>query len=342
MRLAAGLLIAHLPDVVAKGDDMQVETLSAATTQTSANAAEIAAIANLKGGVGKSTTTIMLADGLAYFYGLEVLVIDLDSQANASQILLTESGIKAAHEQEKGADFLLKQFVDGEPPAAAPFIVPNAVSLDELRRAEERDERLGWVAALPSHPQLRLGEMSLEEDWYSGTGTPSSLAAALTEHFRAAVKPLLSLYDVILIDCPPHLSPLARAALATADSFILPTLADPISTWGTKQFSDWVCEHVTPDLPERNFVVITRFRNTALARQIRNELEDVYLKDRFFGTAIPDSINVVRAMDRPAADSYSSFRGKYASVTGDVRRLAQRYVEFMGQRTGQAWKMVRD
>ena len=37
-----------------------------------------AAIANLKGGVGKSTTTVMLADGLAYFYGMHVLVIDLD------------------------------------------------------------------------------------------------------------------------------------------------------------------------------------------------------------------------------------------------------------------------
>lgn len=321
---------------------MQVDAINVTATSASQASAEIAAIANLKGGVGKSTTTIMLADGLAYFHGLEVLVIDLDSQANASQILLTESGVQAAHEQEKGADFLLQQFINGEPPAAAPFIVPNAVSLDELRRAEERDERLGWISVLPSHPELRLKEMSLEEEWYSGTGTPSSLSASLTEHFKAAVKPLLSLYDVILIDCPPHLSPLARAALATADSFILPTLADPISTWGTKQFSDWVCEHVTADLPERNFVVVTRFKNTALSRQIKNELEEVYLKDRFFGTTIPDSINVVRAMDRPAADSYSSFRGKYASVTGDVRRLAQRYVEFMGQRTGQTWNLVRD
>ena len=51
-----------------------------------------AAIANLKGGVGKSTTTVMLADGLAYYYGMNVLVIDLDPQANSSQMLLTEMG----------------------------------------------------------------------------------------------------------------------------------------------------------------------------------------------------------------------------------------------------------
>ncbi|MEL6753323.1 MAG: ParA family protein, partial [Pseudomonadota bacterium] len=172
--------------------------------------ANIAAIANLKGGVGKSTTTVMLADGLAYFFGLDVLVVDLDSQANSSQVLLTEVGLDAAAEQGKGAHEMLGQFVRGEAPAAGPFIMPNAVSLEELRVAEERDERAGWVSILPSHPKLRLAEMALEEDWYSGPGTPSTLAGALTEHFRKSIAPLLSLYDVILIDCPPHLSPLSR------------------------------------------------------------------------------------------------------------------------------------
>ncbi len=303
--------------------------------------ANIAAIANLKGGVGKSTTTVMLADGLAYCYGLDVLVIDLDSQANSSQVLLTELGLDQVADQDKGAHELLGQFVRGEPPIAGPFIVPNAVSLEELRKAEEEDDRKGWVSILPSHPKLRMAEMSLEEDWYSTTGTPSTLTAALTEHFRGAVEPLLSLYDVILIDCPPHLSPLARAALATAETFVLPTLADPISIWGSKQFSDWVTEHVRSDLADNSFVVVTRFRNTSLARQIRADIQDVYLKDRYFGAVIPDSISVLKAMDRPSLDSYNTFRGKYGSVTADVRRLAQRYADFMYQRTGVAWEMVR-
>lgn len=304
--------------------------------------AHITAVANLKGGVGKSTTTVMLADGLAYFYGLDVLVIDLDAQANSSQILLAERGLQAAADQGKGADRLLAQFIRGEAPAAGPFIIPNAVSIEELRRAEEADERLGWISALPSHPQLRLSEMSLEEDWYGTRGTPSTLANALTEHVREALKPLRSLYDVILIDCPPHLSPLARAALATADFYIMPTLADPVSVWGTKQFSEWVTQHVTHDLPERNFVMITRFRNTAIARQIEQELRGVYLRDRFFGTTIPESASVLKAMDRPGYDSYNTFRGKYGSVRGDVRRLAGRYAEFVRVRTGEEWKAVRD
>ena len=79
-----------------------------------------AAIANLKGGVGKSTTTVMLADGLAYFYGMHVLVIDLDPQANSSQMLLTEEGVQDASEQGKGGHHLLAQFMASAPPSAAP------------------------------------------------------------------------------------------------------------------------------------------------------------------------------------------------------------------------------
>ena len=301
-----------------------------------------AAIANLKGGVGKSTTTVMLADGLAHYYGMNVLVIDLDPQANSSQMLLTERGVQAASDQGKGTHHLLADFAAGNPPAAAPFIMPNAVTLEELRVAEEHDERLGWISSLPAHPQLRLRELGLEEDWYSRAGTPTTLSEALATYLREAVSPLLSLYDVILLDCPPHLSPLARAGLALADVFVTPTIADSVSTWGTKQFSEWIGKFIAPDLPKRNFVLITRFRDTKYARQVASDLREIYLKDRWFGPTIPESVHVLNAMDRAAPDSYNTFRGKYAGVTGDVRRLAERFTDFMSQRTGASWQKVRD
>lgn len=304
--------------------------------------ATIAAIANLKGGVGKSTTTVMLADGLSYYYGLDILVCDLDAQANSSQMLLTQRGVQAAADQGKGAPHFLSQFVNREPPAAGQFIMPNAVSLEELRLAEESDARLGWIAAMPAHPLLRLNEMKLEEDWYSNGGTPATLSDGLTQHFREAFDPIWPLYDLVLFDCPPHLSPLARAGLAISDLFIMPTIADAVSTWGTKQFSEWVSQNVAPDMAERNFVVVTRFRNTSYARQVQSELREVYLKDRAFGPTIPESIHVLKAMDRAAPDSYNTFKGKYGGVQGDVRRLAERFAEFHGARTGTQWQKVRD
>ena len=53
-------------------------------------------------------------------------------------------------------------------------------------------------------------------------------------------------------------------------------------------------------------------------------------------------MHVLNAMDRAAPDSYDTFRGKYAGVTSDVRRLAERFTDFMTQRTGVTWAKIRD
>ena len=90
--------------------------------------ATIATVANLKGGVGKSTTTLMLADGLAYYYGAEVLVVDMDPQANSSQMLLTDRGLQMAFKQGKGVHHLLNQFMENEP--------PNIANLDPAKRCD--------------------------------------------------------------------------------------------------------------------------------------------------------------------------------------------------------------
>ena len=305
--------------------------------------ATIAAIANLKGGVGKSTTTLMLADGLAYYYGADVLVVDLDPQANSSQMLLTDRGLQMAFEQGKGVHHLIKQFAENEPPNIANLILPNAVTLEELRRAEERDERMGWVSILPAHTQLRLTEMELEEKLYTKGMAPSRLASYLAGHMEKALEPLANLYDVILIDTPPYLSPLARAGLSIANQYVTPTLADSVSIWGTKQFSDWIIGNVTPHLASNNFVVITRFRNTKYARTAETELKEIYLKNRTFGPTIPESVQALNAMDRADLDSYDTLRGKYGRLRGDVKRLSESFVKFLATKSnGAPPKMVRD
>lgn len=296
--------------------------------------AKIATIANFKGGVGKSTTTVMLADGLAYHFGANVLVVDFDPQANSSQMLLTERGLQTAADQGKGLHFLVRQFQDKAHADVASLVMPNSVTLEELRVAEERDERLGWISSLPAHPLLRWFEIDLEEQWYGKVGTPSTLADALTEHLRKALSPLLSIYDIVLIDCPPYLSPLARAALKLADFFVTPTIADSVSAWGTKQFADWVQSNIAEDFAYRNFVLVSRFRNTRYARQIENELRTVYLADRWFGPTIPESVQILTAMERAAPDSYNTMRGKYGGLRTDVRRLSDDFMSFLSDRTG--------
>ena len=304
--------------------------------------ATIAAIANLKGGVGKSTTTLMLADGLAYFYGANILVVDLDPQASSSQMLLTDRGLQMAFDQGKGVHHLVEQFMNNEKPNIGKLILPNAVTLEELRRAEERNERNGWISILPSHSQLRLTEMALEEKIYTKGMAPSRLANYIAGHIDEALAPVKSLYDIILIDTPPYMSPVARAGLSIATNYITPTLADSVSIWGSKQFTDWVGQNVTPHLASRNFVVITRFRNTKYARNAERELKEVQLADRTFGPNIPESVNALSAMDRLDLDSYSTLRGKYGRLRNDVKQLAEGFVGFLAKRGNHAPpKMVR-
>ena len=296
--------------------------------------ASFVAVANLKGGVGKSTTTLMLADGLAYYFGANVLVIDFDPQANSSQMMLTERGLQMAYEQGKSVVSLLDQFARGATPNLAELILPNAVTLEELHLAEQRDERRGWVSILPSHPSLRFAEMSVEERVYGAGTRPSQLAQSLHRHFSAALAPVHSIYDVVLIDTPPYLSPLARAGLMLAETYVTPTLADPVSIWGTKQFSDWMTSNIAEDIAERNFVVITRFRNTRFAREAEHELRTIYLKNRRFGPTIPESVQALQAMDRADIDSYHTMRGKYGNLRGDVRRLSESFATFLAGRMG--------
>ena len=294
----------------------------------------VAAVSNLKGGVGKSTTTLMLADGLAYYYGANVLVIDLDPQANSTQMMLTEEGIQLAFENGKGVHHLLRQFSRSQPPNLAGLIQPNAVSLEELRKAEDKDRRQGWMSILASHPQVRLTEMEIEDEVYGRGTRPRELAGQLAKHLDAALDAVRPLYDVILIDTPPYLSPLARAALTIAQKYITPTLADPVSIWGTKQFSDWMRSNVPSFSADNNFVVITRFKNSRMAQHSEHELRNIYLKDRVFGPTIPESVQALQAMERASIDSYISMRAKYGSLRANVRKLAQSFAEFIAESNG--------
>lgn len=304
--------------------------------------AHMTAISNLKGGVGKSTTTVMLADGLAYYYGAEVLVVDLDPQANASQMFLTEEGLERAFKQGKGTHHLLSKYIAGEPPNVAELVLPNAVTLSELKKAEDKDRRAGWISIVPSHPAIRIKEMELEEAAYSGDMTPSKLSNALCEHINKGIAPLLSFYDYVIFDSPPYLSPLARAMLKTTTSYITPTTSDSVSIWGTKQFSEWMREHVDIAFEDNSFIVITRFKNTKYARNAERELREIYLKGRTFGPTIPESVNVLNAMERSSFESYKSLKGKYGNLTADVKRLAESFASFTAARSGTSTpKMIR-
>ena len=115
------------------------------------------AIANHKGGVGKSTTTLMLAEGLA-LSGYRVLVVDLDPQAMSSKMHWGSSGLEEAIKQGRTLAHLLKQFAAGTSPQVSRY-VSRASDLAELRDAS--DGR--GVDVIASNPELLRALADLED-----------------------------------------------------------------------------------------------------------------------------------------------------------------------------------
>ncbi len=223
--------------------------------------ARIIAIANQKGGVGKSTTAVSLGAALADL-GFRVLVVDLDPQGNAS------TGMGIRHEARERTIY---DVVVGEAPirdAVVPTLVPN-------------------LHAVPSTIDLAGAEIELVSQF----SREHRLKKALAEVSEGV-------YDFILMDCPPSLGLLTVNALTAAEELIVPIQCEYYALEGLGQLLrnvSLVQQNINPGLRLSGIVMTMFDPRTKLSEQVVEEVQ------RFFGDLVYDVIipRTVRLSEAP-------------------------------------------
>ena len=186
------------------------------------------AVANMKGGVGKTTTVVSLAEALAADDGTKkILIVDLDPQASASVAVAGDETLNELIEADRTFEaFLRKRLIEKAPARIGDMIHPTVCCTFHQNRQLD-------VALLPCGPKLRSVERQMTYELARTTFAFASADGQIAKLFKSDLLPLARLYDYILFDCAPGISPITEMAIRLSDVVIVPTIPDRLSVYGS-------------------------------------------------------------------------------------------------------------
>ncbi|MEZ5786930.1 MAG: AAA family ATPase [Xanthobacteraceae bacterium] len=287
---------------------------------------KVIAVANMKGGVGKTATVVALAEALAAeTRDTKVLVIDLDAQANASICFAGDSPLaKLIKDGRTVEGFLNEHLLKGKPVTLDRYIRPCVSDVSHQNKLLD-------ISLFASSPELRQTELELLHNLTKTNLSLEKIISLLSSKLGTQLSKSKKAYDYVLIDCGPGISVLTEVSIRLADLVIVPTIPDTLSTYGLQAFCNslWKGQIAAQShfkkgpKAKRPLVLVTRRRPTNMhkktierLRLMRNETAGGKPAFDMYRTEIPERAAISEALAK--VGWYPSFSNKWGDEVIEI------------------------